>query len=468
MNGRAVVRVSIGAIALWLMGGCTSNYNARTQPMYSMYRTGNYPQAAQGYSSLATDASKQDQVVLGLEAGTALHAAGDQAASAKAFESAEDEIRVYDDEPDVKVSEETEAALVNQTVMDYRGYACDKIMLDTYDALDYLELGEMDKARVKLRRAQERQREAVEKHKKQIDADQQAAKDHNTDVNQTLNDPTFKSTLDQQYADLNAQDMTAYQDYVNPFTEYLHGLFLTYAGEDNADVSDGAAALRKTAELIGNNDYVKADAVLADQIANGKHVNPMTYVIYEAGVAPLREQISFNVPLYVWTSNGIHGATFSAAFPILRTQACDCPVADVEVGSVSYPTQVVCDMDKVIIQEFKNELPGIITRTLISAAIKIGVQVAANESGNQIVEVAGLIGTAVYTVVTNAADLRAWKTLPKTISVARFETPTSRDIDINIAGRPVTVHLNDGVVNVVYVKCTEAGTPPVIRQFKLR
>jgi hypothetical protein len=468
---RALSWVSL--VSICFLVGCSSDYNSRTQPMYAAYDSGSYDSAASGYSQLATSASKQDAVLLNLEAGAAARAAGQFGTSAASFSAAERAIDDYDNEPDVKVSEETVADLVNQTTMDYRGFACDKIMLDTYEALDYLESGDMDRARVQLRRAQERQQQAVDKYKKEIEADQQAAAKNDCNVSGTLNDSDFKSQFDKQYHDLNVQDLSGYQDYINPFTEYVHGLFMIYAGVDSADLESGATQLRKTAGLIAGNHYVEQDAVLADQIASGHRVTAMTYVLYEAGTAPYRSQVSLTIPVYFASKGGVRGATFAAALPTLVVQPCDCMQATIQTSAGTYPTELVCDMDKVIIQEFKNDLTAIITRTVISAAIKIAAQAAANavanNSNNAGIGAALMLGTAIYTVATNEADLRTWKTLPKGFSVASFPTPTDRQLQISIAGRPPQpVTLTDGIVNVVYVKCTQANATPVVRQFKLR
>ena len=140
----------------------------------------------------------------------------------------------------------------------------------------------------------------------------------------------------------------------------------------------------------------------------------------------------------------------------------------------NYPTAVVCDMDKVVEQEFKNELPGIIVRTLVSAAVKAIAQYeaerAANSSGNGIVSFFTAVGSTVYVQVTTEADTRTWESLPKMFSLARFTTPSDRNITLAFSdGQQVgPIHLQDGQVNFVYVKDVDTWPAPIVRQFKLK
>src|SRR5208337_3287696 len=97
-------------------------------------------------------------------------------ASNQAFDRAEDEMDRYAQKAKVRLGQEAGAILSNQANLDYEGRAYDGIMLNTYKALNYLELGEPDKARPELIRAYQRQQDAVEDNRKRIEkAKQQSA-----------------------------------------------------------------------------------------------------------------------------------------------------------------------------------------------------------------------------------------------------------------------------------------------------
>ena len=145
---------------------------------------------------------------------------------------------------------------------------------------------------------------------------------------------------------------------------------------------------------------------------------------------------------------------------------------EVLAGGTSCRTTVIANMDHVIAREFKNELPLVITKTLIATATKAATAYAINEAtrGNQWGNIIARIGTTAYQVWQNQADLRTWRTLPKQFQIARFPTPPDRQLQLAVPGGapPTPVQLCDGTINIVYVKAIQANQPLVVRQFKLK
>ena len=109
------------------------------------------------------NANNKDAIIWRLEQGAVLRGTGQYEDSNKAFDQAQDKIDQYAQEAKVKVGHEAGALLSNQANLDYEGRAYDGIMLNTYKALNYLQLGEPDKARAELIRAYQRQQDAVER-----------------------------------------------------------------------------------------------------------------------------------------------------------------------------------------------------------------------------------------------------------------------------------------------------------------
>ena len=69
----------------------------------------------------------------------------------------------------------------------------------------------------------------------------------------------------------------------------------------------------------------------------------------------------------------------------------------------------------------------------------------------------------------NIADERTWTTLPKEFQVARIPTPADRRLDLSTPnGMRTSVTVGDGILNVIYVKSINTGTPLLVTQFKLK
>src|SRR5690606_26140397 len=77
-------------------------------------------------------------------------------------------INKFEEEAKLKVGSEFGAALTNQATLPYRGRAYDKVMMNTYKALNHLAEGRRDDVRLELNRSLQRQRDAVAENEKRI------------------------------------------------------------------------------------------------------------------------------------------------------------------------------------------------------------------------------------------------------------------------------------------------------------
>ena len=83
---------------------------------------------------------------------------------------------------------------------------------------------------------------------------------------------------------------------------------------------------------------------------------------------------------------------------------------------------------------------------------------------------ASQIGTAVAQAAVNIADERTWTTLPKQFQVCRIPTPSDRKIELETpgGGQRIPVTIEDGAINIVYVKSITATSPLLVTQIKLK
>ena len=414
------------------------------------------------------NANNKDAIVWRLEQGAVLRGAGQYEASDKAFDRAQDRIDQYSQEARVKIGNEAGALLSNQANLPYTGRAYDGIMLNTYKALNYLELGELDKARVELIRAYQRQQDAVADNQRRIEKvrDEAAKSKDKATMDKAEQDPKFKDQMQGAYTGLD--NLKAYADYVNPFTVYLDGLYFMADAMDASDLERARKSLERVVGFAGDNDYVKQDLATVDDLMNGKPLAPTTYVIFETGCAPVRGQIRIDIPIIVSRVSYV-----GAAFPILKPQGDYVPSLIVKANGANATTRLVASMDSVIGLDFKNEMPIVITKTIASTVTKAVAAYAANQAANQQNDWGGLlmqIGTAAYQASVNIADTRTWTTLPKEFQVCRFPTPPDRKIELETpgGGQKIPVTIGDGTINLVYVKSINATSPLLVTQMKLK
>jgi hypothetical protein len=373
------------------------------------------------------NANNKDAIIWRLEQGAVLRANGQYEDSNKAFNAAQDKMDQYAQEAKVKISNETGALLSNQAELPYEGRGYDGIMLNTYEALNYLALGEPDKARPELIHAYQRQQDAVQDNQKRIEKvqDQAAKNKDSAAIRKAQNNPGLQSQIQNSSTNLNR--LKPYAAYVNPFTVYLDGLFFMTDAADGSDLERAHKSFQRVAEMAPDNRYVKEDlAMVNNLINNGGPLPPTTFVIFETGCAPVRDQVRISIPIIVTKVSYI-----GAAFPTLKPQGNYVSSLTVTADGKSVDTSLVSDMDSVIGLDFKNEMPIVITKTIAATVVKGVAAYAANQAANQQSDWAGLlaqIGTAIYQAAVNIADERTWTTLPKEFQVCHFPTPPDRKI----------------------------------------
>lgn len=469
---RLLVAVFVTFIVGWLGAGCAS-YNQQTKDINQNWESG-YVQSAATQVSAEAEKRKEtkDAVIWRLEQGAVLRAAGQLEESNHAFDIAEEMMNRFEEKAKVKVSHETLASVTNLTTLPYEGFAYDKIMMNTYKALNYLELGDYEKARVEFNRAYERQDEAVHVNAARIEKalEEGKGKNLNVDLEDVYNDGRFRSQFENNYANL--EQFKAYADYVNPLSVYLDALFFMTRATGFSDLERSRKSFERVLGMMDENKFIHQDLETIQQVIEGQPIPATTYVFFETGLAPEREQIRIDLPLFIVTPQVPY---VGAAFPKLKYRNSYLSDLHVSCDEMTESTTLLSNMDAVVTHEFKNVLPLIITRTLIASAIKAGATYGAYAGmtnggrNNPEAGLAVLITGAITQVAMNQADLRTWTTLPKEFQLCRFSTPANREIELTApdCGQKIPVLINEGVVNVIWVKSVNRNSPLLVKQFTL-
>jgi hypothetical protein len=470
--------VAVMGLVAGFASGCQT-YTQKSKDITQSWRQGSFGDSATNFSAKAEKAKNgNDAVIWRLEQAQALRATQKWSDSNAAFDAAEAKINGYDESAKVSISKETAALLSNQANLPYEGRDYDKVMLNAYKALNFLQLGEPDKARVELIRAYQRQQDAVENNKRRIEKTEEAAnklkesKEKGADQAKDLADKAkadqkFNDKLQSAYSDLDG--LKLYADYVNPFVVYLDALFFMTAPMGASDLERSHKSFERVLGFTGENNFIKQDLETIDEVLKGGAVPPTTYIIFETGCAPIRDQIRIDVPLFFVGRGNVPYA--GAAFPTLKFQENYLTGLTVTSNGKTETTVLLSSIDSVVGHSFKNELPTIITKTLLSTCVKAAAAYGINKAASNQDALAGLItkiATGIYQAAVNIADTRTWTTLPKEFQFCRIPTPVDHKIQLcGPSGEPkIEVTVEDGV-NLVYVKSTFASMPLIVSQTKL-
>lgn len=453
-------------------GGCSASYSGKATDLRSAWQQGNFALAEEIVAEEVRDADDNDRLIWQLEHASVLRSQQRNAEAQVVLDAAAATLEAWDEQADFLISQETAATLSSLAALPYRGRGLDRIMLQTYRALNYLESGKRDEARVALNAAFQAQSDAVEDNRKYIEKAQASAAENEVDLVSLESLPSVAAALEKEK---NASSgVAAYADYVNPFTTWLHGVYFIHAGTDGADRERGRKSLERVAQMEPDNAFVRED-LNRDRSATADEA--LTYVIFEYGVAPtlVASRIDEFFPFPVGNGN-FTIAPFCIALPKLsREQSAGIPV----MRANDIPAQTLCDMNRVIKTDFDNAYPAVLARTLTTAFLKTAASVAANAameeyarrdggSAAALIALGGMIATNAITYASTEADLRIWQTLPENFSVVRLPTPASRRLQVEVAGHRAQVELLPGKVNVVLVKSVGFALEPKVNQFILK
>jgi len=353
--------------------------------------------------------SERDHVLYLLNKGMIQQIRGDYAASNDAFEAAKKLMReLYA----TSVSEQTLTFVINDATRSYVGEEYEQVLLNVYKAINYLELGTPDEARVEALQAELKMREFAE---------------------------NLKSS--------------SYSD--DAFGRYMAGMIYEQLGE----WSDALISYRKAYEAY------KRQKVYARVPVPPFLQQDLLRLTEREGLTDENQQYRREFGIERWTSAGDLAKSGEVVFilsnglaPILREhsramvdaatrigvrislpyyQSRPAPIgrAVVSADGASASSAVFEDIDAIARGNLDAKMPTIIARAIARQVVKVQAARATQravqnsnrnrENGALLGALAGLAMTAVN-IATERADTRSWTTLPREIQVARIALPPGR------------------------------------------
>ena len=497
-----------GTTAIFTLSGCSSIINSHRQkaPMMEEYLAGNNQKVLERINDkLESTKDTGDEVMWQLEAGAMYFHTGDFEKSRNHFRTAENLITEYDDRAIISMRDaasEGAMAVTNLNALPYRGFCRDRILLAVYQSLNYLGAGKEDSFRAQIRRLRDEQKKIMEDYQKFFEEEQKSfraieqkqksqatsaststqtgstvtegettpvstedpgAESTKTDANgNTLSAPAEESNpqeeakKEQSLIEQNAQNKEfkesieemkrvanrGYGNFLNPLAIFLSGL--GSVRDDNFE--NARIDFRRLYEAMPGNSMIQRYYVTVLKDANReipenlKNVPPFefplgrncVFVIFANGRSAAFRQIAIYFPIMV-------------AWPVCEYYPAPWKTLQVTAGGKQYDTAIIADMDGILSQEYDQRLPAMITRIILSTAIKEGGSYAATIAvarQNVIAGGAVYLGSVIYRATFNTADTRSWEILPKEFQLTQFPMPADHKITIAPDGRnPRTIEL---------------------------
>ena len=446
-------------VALLLLTGCGAglqNLGKSTAHMQEAKKV----RTKAGYQELFTeykDQNKTDDLLWDYEAGTVGNYVAAYKDSVFYFDRAEELIKKYDEEVLAsKALANVGAVLTNDTFMDYRPRIYEKIMVNTYKAIDFIQLGDWQNARIEFNRALVREDRAKAFFAKEIGKERKKLEEEKKKKLSTVK-ITKKTTdpIEKKYTNLFA--FKPYKDFTNPFTNYLAGIYFLNRG-DYAKATDILKECYGMIKGLESGDrYVREDFVLADKMKGSlaQRKKHYTWVIFFNGKAPKKEELRIDIPVFLVSNDVVYTGI---ALPTLKMQSRAFSHLTVQVPGKKLQTKTIATMDRVIKQEFKKRFPVIMTRAITRTVIQTVIQ-------KQLKDKAGFLGGiagALYQGVMNRADTRMWERLPKEFQVARVRTSSKLTIFDPLNRKIASLATNPHKSYIVFVTIPDPNSEPIV------
>ncbi|MBK1991038.1 hypothetical protein JG676_00120 [Campylobacter sp. 2018MI35] len=307
--------------------------------------------------------------------------------------------------------------LINDSIVDYDGSLYERIMVNVYKGLNFMNLNDYTNARVEFNRALMRQDKAKEYFAAQIAQNREdLEKAKKEDPNYTKNMNENSKVIEEQYNSL-FKEFDTTKKFVNPYATYIASVFFFM----DQDYRKAADLFREVAIINPKNKEIQKEAKIFNNYAkkiNSKNNKKYIFVVYENGMGVVKDEFSITLPFIV-NKNII---STSLALQTLKKR--EASFENLNINGIN--TTEVVDLDDIVATEFKINMPAMISKALAQTIIKITLNaaVANNDSSGGWFSLASSVATA----ATNKADVRSWRGLPKSISVAMIENSGSISI----------------------------------------
>lgn len=352
----------------------------------------------------------RDRLLFLMNRGMLLRMHGEFEASNQEFAVAK---RLVEELNALSLREQSTALVVNDATRSYGGAPYEQVMLNLYSALNYLDLGQADAARV----------EAL-----QVDLLLGELADKGVG---TLfeNDPfgRYLTALIYESAGELSDAMIAYRSAYQAYRQHQKHYPLSMPRQLELD-------LLRTTEALGlsdeNRKYVEEFGIKSWSSARELGQQGELVFLLHNGLAPLKIEQAVTLPVLP------RGQLVRVALPAYLRRPTGYSGARVKIGGLEAVTETFDNIEELAIAELERNQPAILARATARAVFKYQLSKQAGKKN----DLAGLL-INIAGVFTERADTRSWLSLPASIQLVRIALPPGKyDLEVELldpSGQPV-------------------------------
>ena len=378
-------------ISLLFLSSCATYSGPALQPeINSLVVADRMKLAAGKIGAEASDYGQGNYLLYYLDRGLVEYYAGDHVQSARSFEKA----RARFDELYTKsVSKEAASWVANDYMLPYRGADYEYVLINVFQALNYLALGNVNEALVDAR--------DLDSKYQVIEASALKAKRRRFEDNGFAR--MFMGFLHEATGRPDDRDSARlfYQQAKTVYSEYYGGKYGPFLLNERLSALEGGAVDREKATV---------------------------FVFQLVGFSPLKVPEIFIVPVDKGFIAQLAFPKFSKRYYEARQGVL---IAEAESGAkFRVSTELGVSIEDLAVKDLESRKASVLSKAILRPALKYFVERKQKENvekkyGRVAAEFFGLFSN-LYNVFSEQADLRSWQTLPAEIQVARLELDPGR------------------------------------------
>ncbi|MGA9855764.1 MAG: hypothetical protein WBR29_10855 [Gammaproteobacteria bacterium] len=392
----------IFCIGLLFLAGCAT-YRGNMQSVDQALAA---QQPAAALKALTPLSGGRNQVLYLLNKGMILRIQGDYAGSVSAFEAAKPLMEYLEA---TSVSENVGALTLSENLRSYQGAIYERLLLHVYQALNYLQLGQPDSARVEVQQ--------IDLLLRRLYPDKDTA-------------PHGGDAFARYFSGLVYEDLGDWSDAMISYRK-AYQAYRAQGVPDSAIPPDLQMSLCRFADYLGLDqeldDYKKRFNLdtWPPVIADSNNPTGQLVFIFSNGLAPEK------VPIQAVVQNPADGHFYTVSLPSMRRRVPAVTDAVVQVQNQSVPTVPVESVAADAAKALAAEMPKLIADEV---ARNVTRQIAANQAdkkGQGLGALLSLVGA-----LADQPDTRIWNTLPDDIQMASLNLPPGTyKVTVQLRGR---------------------------------
>lgn len=331
-----------------------------------------------------------------------------------------------------KLSDEITTSILNDNVLDYHVKDYEATMITTFMALNYMDLDNIDNARVAIKQTYQLEQDIQDKNYKLYSLDQN---------NLTLEKQAMQRIERDSPPDAKLiKSKRLKNSYQNAFSHYLAGFIF----EQRQEPSLARPGYLKALELNPQSTLARKAIARIDNNIKPKDHRTELLIVEEVGHAPQYKSRSIHLPFNanLYGKNATCINTINIFYPTLRYDSSANRIYNYSLDERYRHPELISDIDLMSARNLKDNLPHIIRRNISANIRNIVVSQSLCKAGGNLGGILS-IASSIGSTFIDKADERTWSLLPSKFYIDRLDLPYGEHkLSINVNGQTITKSIN--------------------------